>query len=341
MNRFGRALCLLTALMTLACVPALADDDRDALFDAAAAALRSPAQEGVISGAYSLRLGDTAYVPAVAPEIAPFDEPEAASPIPIDGTFDSSDESVVSVSMGGVMTAVGEGAATVTYHAAAGDIVCSVTVARDTPAEKAKAMAYIAKREYYTVKRARLPKYNKYAKWYYGKKKEVGWCSVFTIWCANASGNEPIKEKAAPETLDQAAVLYFREGQVGNQYDGFMRLGRFGGIPRVGYPVIYADLSKGYRTTHIGVVVEAEERGDGSYQVTTVEGNMSNSVKSYCYLYDSKLDNSTVGVEKGLKLRANMSELPAGEQTDPLLQYELHTDHWAVFGFGMSWLPIE
>ena len=29
--------------------------------------------------------------------------------------------------------------------------------------------------------------------------------------------------------------------------------------------------------------------------------------------------------------------LPEAEHTDPLSQYELHTDHWAVFGFGATW----
>ena len=334
MKVFRRALCLLFALVAL-CPAAMADDST--LFDEAAAALLSPAAAALQSGVYELRLGDSAYVPAVAPEITPFDEPAASATV--NGTFESSNETVVTVDAQGVMTAVGEGTATVVYRASTGDANCEVTVSRDAIAEKAKAMAYIARREFYTVKRSRLPKYNKYAKWYYGKKKEVGWCSVFTIWCANASGNQPLKEKDVTE-IGAQDVIYFREGQVGNQYDGFLKLNRFGAVPRAGYPVIYADMSKGYRTTHIGIVVDAQDRGDDVYQVTTVEGNMSNSVKSYCYLYDSKLDNHLVGVEKGVKLQYNMSELPASEQTDPLVQYALHTDHWSVFGFGESWLPI-
>jgi hypothetical protein len=131
--------------------------------------------------------------------------------------------------------------------------------------------------------------------------------------------------------------VYFREGQVGNQYDAFQSLGRFVGIPRPGYLVIYGELNNGYRTTHIGIVVDVQDRGDGIYQVSTVEGNMSNTVKSYTYLYDSNKDNHTVGVETGLKLQKNMSVLPEEEQTDPLTQYKLHTTHWCVFGFCASW----
>lgn len=77
---------------------------------------------------------------------------------------------------------------------------------------------------------------------------------------------------------------------------------------------------------HIGSVTDVEELGDGLYAVTTVEGNMSNSVKSYCYVYDSNKPNHMVGVEEGLKLQNNMSELPEQMHSDPLVQYELHTD---------------
>ena len=236
------------------------------------------------------------------------------------------------------MTGVAEGAALVSYLSGDREQDFLVTVSLDAPPELAKRMAYVAQREYYATARKRLPKYNKYAKWYYGKRKEVGWCSVFTIWCANASGNNPIKKSALKGVqVDESDVLYLREGQVGNQYAGFQEQGRFGSIPRVGYLVIYAEMNNSYRTTHIGIVVDATERGDGVYQITTVEGNMSNSVKRYIYLYDSNAANSAVGVEKGRRLQWNMSTLPESEQTDPLAQYALHTDHWSVFGFCESW----
>lgn len=334
-----KSLCaLLAALILLSGGIALADDETDALFEQAAAGLLSPKAEALQTGELTLRTGETAYVPSVAPEITPADEPDSLVMPAVDGTFESSDPAIVTVDETGLMTAAAEGEATVTYHASAGDVSFAVTVDANALPESVKAMVYVARNEFYTIKRARLPKYNKYAKWYYGKKKEVGWCSVFTIWCANASGNRLLKEEALKtETVADTDIIYFREGQVGNQYDCFQSLGRFTGVPRPGYPVIYGDLDNSYRTTHIGIVVDVIDRGDGVYQVTTVEGNMSNSVKSYCYLYDSNADNHTVGVEKGKRLQTNMSTLPAEEQTDPLVQYKLHTDHWCVFGFGASW----
>ncbi len=341
MNRFARAFSLLlaaTLALSLGSV-ALADDETDVLFAQAAAALPSPAQEALQTGACTMRTGETAYVPSVAPAITPYDEPAAQTATVAGASFSTSDPSVVTVDENGLMTAVAEGEATVTFSSATGDAPFVVSVSDDAPPEKIKALVYVAKKEFYDTARARLPKYNKYAKWYYGRKKEVGWCSVFTIWCANASGIDPVREEAlAAATVTDGDVVLFREGQVGNQYDCFQKLGRFTGVPRAGYPVIYADLSNGYRTTHIGIVVDVADRGNGVYRVTTVEGNMSNTVKSYCYLYDSNADNHAVGVEEGRKLQKNMSELPAEEQTDPLVQYALHTDHWCVFGFGASWL---
>lgn len=337
MHRFHRLISILLALLFLLSLGMASAEDQSALFEAADAALLTPKQAALESGTFALRLGDTAYVPAISPEITPYDELDTQVLPPVEGTFDSSDPATVSVDANGLMTGLSEGTATVTYHAPDGDIACEVTVAANAMPLRIQALVYVARHEFYLNQRKRMPKYNQYAKWYYGKKKEVGWCSVFTIWCANASGTDPVKETS----LDTAApgdIVLFREGQVGNQYDGFYKLDRFTGVPKPGYLVIYADLSKGYRTTHIGIVVDAVDRGAGIYQVTTVEGNMSNTVKSYCYLYDSNAANNTVGVEKGRKLQNNMSALPQEEQTDPLLQYKLHTDHWAVFGFGASWL---
>ncbi|MCL1854929.1 MAG: CHAP domain-containing protein [Clostridia bacterium] len=323
-------------LMGLAGGVALAGKD-PAAFDAARSVLKTPAQQGITALEYGLHPGESAYVPEVAPEITPFDEPEAVVYPPVQGNFESSDDTILTVNDRGLMTAKAPGVVRVTYQKPEAEAHYRVTVSDEIPTERAKAMAYVARREFLETRQARLPKYNKYAKWYYGKKKEVGWCAVFAIWCANASGSDPLKEKDSAN-VPEDATLYLKEGQVGNQYDGFAALGRFGAIPRTGYMVIYADMRNGYRVTHIGIVVDAVPLEGGMYRVTTVEGNMSNSVKSYVYLYDSGKDNHLVGVEKGLKLQRNMSKVPEDDREDPLPQYEPHTDHWTVFGFCETWI---
>ena len=80
---------------------------------------------------------------------------------------------------------------------------------------------------------------------------------------------------------------------MGNQYDGFSRLGRFVGVPRPGYLVIYANMKNAYLYTHVGIVTDVVDLNDGLYQITTVEGNMSSTVKCYTYVYDSNLSNHT------------------------------------------------
>lgn len=338
-NAMQRGLILLTALLLLslwALPAAFAAEDLTPLFEAARAALKTPAEAAIASGVYIMHTGDTAVVPYISPGVIPYDQ-QANAPAPvINGSFESSDQAVLSVSAKGVMTAVAPGEATLTYRAADGERSLTVTVGDDNPPETVKNYLYVLKREFYDVKRAKLPKYNQYAKWYYGKKKEVGWCSVFTIYCANAAGANPLK-KTEIDVADPPMVQYLREGQVGNQYDGFMAMDRFVGVPKPGYLVIYADMDNEYRTVHIASVAAVQDRGDGTYVITTIEGNMSNSVKSYAYVYNSAADNHLVGVEQGLRLRYNMSVLPKEEQTDPLVQYTLHTDHWAVFGFCQTW----
>ncbi len=337
--RFSALKRLLALLMALSClmpVCALAADDEAALFQAALDSLETPAQAAVASGEYTLRTGNSAYMPHVSPGVIPFDQQEE-TPLPNpEGTFSSDDEAIVTVDENGLMTAVAPGLTTVRWQSPEGEKTVMVTVADDAISEIAKNYVYVLNREYYSVARQRLPKYNQYAKWYYRKKKEVGWCSVFTIYCANAAGFNPIEEK----NIDKEASytdLFVREGQVGNQYDSFNKLGRFVGVPKPGYLVIYVDMKKAYLTTHIGSVVDVEDRGDGVYAVTTVEGNMSNSVKRYTYLYDSKASNHEITTDTRKHLQNNMSTLPEDEHTDPLCQYELHTDHWSVFGFCQSW----
>ncbi len=338
MKRFSlrRIAGFLLAVLMLAPGVSFAAEDRDALFDQAYANLLTPAQLGQITGEYGLHTGDSAYVPCVNPGIVPYDEQAEFVYPEITGTFYSSDESVVTVAANGIMTGAAPGEAIVTCVLDDGEYRYNVTVGDDQLPETIKNYVYVLNREFYSVKRAKLPKYNQYAKWYYGRKKEVGWCAVFTIYCANASGNLPLGEKEV-DTENPPMVQFFREGQVGNQYDGFWSLDRFVDVPKPGYLVIYADMSNAYRTVHIGSVTDVQDMGDGIYAVTTVEGNMSNTVKSYCFLYDSNKANNLIGTEDRNKLQYNMTELPEDQQTDPLVQYTLHTDHWSVFGFCQTW----
>ena len=328
---------LLALLLFVSQASALTNEERSALFDEALSGLLTPDQLSDATGFFGLHTGDSAYIPCVSPGIVPFDElPEGGLQPIMSGTFTSSDPSVVTVSDAGLMTGVAPGEAEVVAITVEGEFTYNVTVGDDQLPQVIKNYIYVLNREFYSVKRSRLPKYNKYAKWYYGRRKEVGWCAVFTIYCANAAGTNPLTLKEI-DAENPPMVQFVRQGQVGHQYDGFLDMGRFVSVPKPGYLVIYADMSNSYRTTHIASVTDVQDLGNGRYAVTTIEGNMSNSVKSYSYLYDSNKPNHLVGLEKGLRLQNNMEELPAEYHTDPLVQYDLHTDHWSVFGFCQTW----
>ena len=87
-----------------------------------------------------------------------------------------------------------------------------------------------------------------------------------------------------------------------------------------------------------GIVTAVADLNDGLYQVTTVEGNMSSTVKCYTFIYDSGKANAQLTTDTRDDLQRNMSAVPAENQTDPLTQYELSTDYFTVFGFGATWL---
>jgi len=337
MPKFFMVLLMILALMfTVIPQPAAAQEDLDALFEAAAAAWLSPSEAGQASGSYTLRTGESAYVPAVSPGVIPFDE---ETPV-IDtagAVFESTDDQVVSVDAQGLMTGVAEGVATVICTMEDTTYFYGVTVEDDAMHEIVKNFVYVAKREFYLDKKEYLPKANQYSKWYYKSSKEVGWCSVFTIWCANAAGFDTIEEEDAKEIPDDQA-LFVREGQVGNQYDAFSLLNRFVGVPRPGYLVIYANMKNAYLYTHIGIVTDVTPLNDGLYQVTTVEGNMSSTVKSYTYVYDSSLTNHQLTNDSREKLNLNIFAPPEDQQTDPLTQYGPATENFTIFGFCATWL---
>ncbi len=166
---------------------------------------------------------------------------------------------------------------------------------------------------------------NKYNKWW---GYAVGWCGAFASYCLESAGvpldSEDSINKLKP--LENGDPHGVRAAGVPKLDTGYTNLGRVTKIPRPGYLVIYGSVKDSYGYKHVGVVVDVEDRGDGVYRLTTVEGNMGSTVKSFCYLYDSR--NMT---------HENLSAVPAQEQTDPNVQYTPHQDTWYVTEFCMTW----
>lgn len=177
----------------------------------------------------------------------------------------------------------------------------------------------------------KLPKANEYTKWYYQDKREIGWCSVFQIYCAYHSGLQLIKYKQ-DVTVGGEECISAMEGRVGNVYYVFEEQGRWQqadkveAIPKPGYIVIYG-VRGSTPYTHVGIVESVTELGDGVYELTTVEGNINSTIKRMNYRYDATPK----------KKYYNMSVVPEAEITQENCQYTLHKDNWYITGFGATW----
>ncbi|MBQ7052475.1 MAG: CHAP domain-containing protein [Clostridia bacterium] len=177
----------------------------------------------------------------------------------------------------------------------------------------------------------KLPKANEYTKWYYEDKREIGWCSVFQIYCAYHSGMQLTKYKQE-EMHPADACISAMEGRVGNVYYVFEEQGRWQqadkmeAIPKPGYIIIYGVRSS-TPYTHVGIVESVRELGDGRYELTTIEGNVNSTIKRMNYIYDATPK----------KKYHNMSVIPEEEITRENCQYTLQKDSWYVTGFGATW----
>jgi len=178
---------------------------------------------------------------------------------------------------------------------------------------------------------AKLPKNNEYTKWFYQDNREIGWCSVFQIWCAYHSGMQLVKYKQDVAVGDGDAISAM-EGRVGNVYYAFDQHGRWQqadkmeAIPKPGYLVIYGVRSS-TPYTHVAIVESVKELGDGMYELTTIEGNLNTSVRRMNYRYDATPK----------KRYTNMFKIPDAEITEENCQYKLQKDTWYITGFCETW----
>ena len=84
----------------------------------------------------------------------------------------------------------------------------------DMPLE-AKNFVLLARAQFEKHPFEKLPKANEYTHWYYQDKREIGWCSVFQIYCAQHSGVQLIKHKQ-DVSVAEGDVITAMEGRVGN-----------------------------------------------------------------------------------------------------------------------------
>ena len=176
----------------------------------------------------------------------------------------------------------------------------------------------------------KLPKNNEYTKWYYHDNREIGWCSVFQIYCAYHSGLQLIRYKQ-DVTVEPGECISAMEGRVGNVRLAFEEHGRWldgteGGVPKPGYLVIYG-VRASTPYTHVAIVESVKALGGDVYELTTIEGNLNSTIRRINYRYDATPKRQYY----------NMSAVPENEITEENCQYKLQKDDWYVTGFCATW----
>ena len=240
------------------------------------------------------------------------------------GDVVSTDESVLRVE-GDTLVAVASGKCALVVVRNGHTYRYPVTVDDNIPPDEIQKAIEIAQAEWRYWHGHALKKSNKYTLWYCRRPCSFGWCGGFVGWCLDEAGVPMYRvEKAQPVADGQPYAI--AEAGVGKILKGYTKMDRLSKIPRPGYLVIYAVRDSVNKTVHVGMVTKAEPMENGRYLITTVEGNVSNTVKSYQYYYDS-LDDT----------QHNMIELPKEEWTGENMSYALHSGDWYINTFCQTY----
>ena len=136
-----------------------------------------------------------------------------------------------------------------------------------------------------------MKKSNKYTKW--RNNYEWGWCAGFITWLM-LQLDVPMERMADMQEGEVEGVAHVLEASVAKVMRGYMKMGRSTDIPQKGFLIVYGcTKSPATKTVHIGLIYDVEDLGDGKYRLTTIEGNMSNTVRMYIHDYDSKAATKT------------------------------------------------
>lgn len=170
------------------------------------------------------------------------------------------------------------------------------------------------------------PKGNKFTKWW---KYACGWCGAFASYCLDQAGVplEPTDTYRKVKPHEGGIPYGIREAAVPKLYTGFENMERITDIPRPGYLIIYG--AKGYYDfVHVGLVTDVIDRGNGVYQIFTVEGNMGSTVKRYSFLYDSLAPK---------KDKKNLTLLPEEEWLEPTVYHYDEPRRTRTGGKNYNW----
>ncbi len=274
--------------------------------------------------------------------------------LPFQGYWESEDPDIADAE-GSVITAHEEGCTVLALVSEAGDefqVEVEVAPQEDNVPALIRSAINIGIQEWQENLGSALPrsnnnrpaKGNKYTVWW---GYDCGWCGAFANYCMDTAGVplEPSDTYKKLKPLGSGDPHGVREAAVPKLDTGFSNMDRVTqDDPRPGYLVIYgrrdSKSSSGSRVSayafvHVGIVTAVEDLGGGKFLISTVEGNLSNRIKRFTYVYDS---NSPANKAKpDIKANLNMSPAPDSVPREPDIQYEPHQDTWYVTEFCRTW----
>lgn len=207
----------------------------------------------------------------------------------------------------------------------------SPEIVQEVP-EKIQQLLDLAYNEYTTLNGKQLRKVNKYTEWR-GKGVGFGWCAGFVTWCM-LQLDVPQERMADMKEEPRTGIQHVMEASVGKLLRGYQKMGRTTDVPQKGFLLVYAVRRTQNMTTHVGLVWDVQDLGNGKYRITTIEGNMSSRIKMYVHDYDRFAADRT----------RNLKVIPEAERTrkeDASFNYRMQMDTWYVNTFLMPWVPEE
>ena len=213
------------------------------------------------------------------------------------------------------------------------------------PPEVIRNMLNIAYGEWESLGGKTLKKSNKYTKW--RNNAEWNWCAGFVTWCM-LEAEVPQEEQKTILSWEEgpvSGVLHCKASAPARLLEAYSHMRRTTRVPQKGYIVLYGEEYN--KTVHVGLVYDVQLLPDGRYRLTTIEGNMGNTVKMYIYDYDADSDFS---YKNKYPDNSNVSPVPEEEQTEETSKIKTYSIHvksknkkkpWYITCFLAPWLPDD
>ena len=207
------------------------------------------------------------------------------------------------------------------------------------PPEDISHMLDIAYADWEELDGKKLPKSNKYTKWW--NNYEWGWCAGYTTWCMLEAGiPTELEDEILKQPEGSVEGSFCVRGSSPAKYEhAFMHMNRTTMVPRKGFVVQYGKKGKNEKW-HVGLVWDVQPLGEGRYRLTTLEGNVNSTVMMFVRDYDMNHMDS-----KGRRF-GNISLVPEEEQQESdrkafSYKYTYNDKDIYIARFLMTWIPEE